>query len=102
MEASRVAVTTQVYCDWEPFSDPTICGSATETTVLLIIATNNTTSSPLNERRTSRWSIGAASAGAAVCALTHNLREEGREGRETSSLYIPSMQTCPLGKIYRP
>ncbi|GAA2546566.1 hypothetical protein GCM10010295_35940 [Streptomyces intermedius] len=75
VEASSVAVTTQVYCDWVPLSEPMICGRATETTVLLIIATNRTTSRPLKARMMCRWSIGAAACcGAAECALTRNLR----------------------------
>ncbi|GAB7073476.1 hypothetical protein JCM18897A_13330 [Streptomyces sp. JCM 18897] len=75
VEASSVAVTTQVYCDWVPSSEPMIWGSATETTVPLIIATNRTTSRPLKARMTCRWSIGAAAVGAAAeCALTRNLR----------------------------
>lgn len=79
VEASSIAVTTQVYCDWVPLREPMICGRATETTVLLIIATNSTMSRPLRARITWRWSMGAASVGAAVCALTRNLRRFGQE-----------------------
>ncbi len=52
--ASSVAVTTQVYCVWVPLSAPTIRGSAVETTVPLISATNRTSSSPLSDSRVSR------------------------------------------------
>jgi hypothetical protein len=59
-DASRLAVTAQVYCDRVPLSEPMICGSATETTVPLITATK------MVHRRDL--------VGAAVCALGRNLR----------------------------
>src|SRR5699024_11741181 len=52
VEASKVAVTTHVYCDWVPFSDPTIWGSATPTIVPLSMVTPKTVSSPTSDRRT--------------------------------------------------
>ncbi|GAA3545028.1 hypothetical protein GCM10022419_026570 [Nonomuraea rosea] len=79
MEASSDAVTTQVYCDCVPFSAPTICGSATDTIVPLIIATNRTSSSPLKASMIWRWDIGSAPGlapelvFAAVGALTRSL-----------------------------
>jgi hypothetical protein len=51
---SRVAVTTQVYWVCDPLSEPMIFGSAVETTVLLSMATNSTSSRPLRASRSCR------------------------------------------------
>ncbi len=63
--ASRVAVTTQVYAAWDPFSSVMIRGSALETTVPERIAMNMPSSSPERALRICRWviAIGAGSAG---------------------------------------
>ena len=55
--ASSVAVTTQVYWVCEPLSEPMMRGRAMDTTVELIIATNRTSSSPLNDSSTCRRPI---------------------------------------------
>ncbi len=49
---SRAAVTTQVYWDWVPLSEPMIWGSAIDTIVLLTIATKRTRSRPLSASST--------------------------------------------------
>ncbi|MBB2743637.1 UNVERIFIED_ORG: hypothetical protein FHR35_003473 [Microbispora rosea subsp. rosea] len=72
---SSAAVTTQVYCDWVPFSAPMIWGSATDTIVLLIIAMNRTRSRPLSASSTCRWLFGPASG--SVGALTRSLQSDG-------------------------
>ena len=59
---SSVAVTTQVYCVCVPFSEPMIRGSAVETTVELIIATNSASSRPDSDSSTCRCAIWSAAA----------------------------------------
>ena len=54
---SSVAVTTHVYCVCVPLSEPMISGSAVETTVELIIATNSASSSPDSDSSTCRCAI---------------------------------------------
>ncbi len=84
--ASSDAVITQVYCDWVPSSAPMICGSATDTIVPLIIATNSTRSSPLSASRICRWLIGSASCAVTGCALTRDLRF-GHSGRDSNTIH---------------
>src|SRR5690606_27148360 len=57
--ASRLAVTTQVYDDWEPPRSLTIFGSEVDTTVLDSIVTNRPSRRPDRASRTCRWFIGA-------------------------------------------
>ncbi|GAA4524637.1 hypothetical protein GCM10023096_55240 [Nonomuraea ferruginea] len=78
-------MTTQVYCDWVPFSAPMIWGSATDTIVPLIMATNRTSSNPLRAFSTCRCVIG--SAGAVMGALTRDLRFGSRG--DDRILYFP-------------
>ncbi len=86
-------MTTQVYCDWLPLSAPMICGSAVDTTVLLSIATNSTSSRPLSASRTCRCDIGAGLDGAGT--VKGRLREKWEREpqlRDPGTLF-------PLGKF---
>ena len=59
--ASRLAVTTQVYCAWLPFRSAMIVGRALATMVVLSMAVNSAASRPTSTSRICRWvSAGAA------------------------------------------
>jgi hypothetical protein len=67
---SSVAVTTQVYCVWVPFRAPRIRGSAVDTMVELISATNRTSIRPLSASSRSRWVISGARRGASTTVIS--------------------------------